>query len=133
MSKNKEDDSNPENDIDKFVEMFASGSLDVRLQLTKKLVELGKVAIPALIRGLSNKIWSVRQDSANALAEIGDKSAIEHLKITLLDPETGVRYESARALAKIGGDEEKEMLKNIAMNTDDEDFRHFLFDCIAGI
>ena len=126
----------PENiskdEIEKLIEEFGTSSMNVRLELTKKIIALGKKAVPALIKGLSHNTWSVRQDCANALAEIGDDRAIEPLKKTLYDDEPGVRYESARALAKIGGKKEKQLLLQIADKTEDDEFRHFLYDCAKG-
>ena len=121
-----------EEDIEKIIEEFGTSSMNIRLELTKKIISLGKKAVPALIKGLSHKTWSVRQDCANALADVGDERAIEPLKITLNDDETGVRYESARALSKIGGEDEKKILLDMAQKTDDDEYRHFLYDCASG-
>ncbi|MCD4656399.1 MAG: HEAT repeat domain-containing protein [Planctomycetes bacterium] len=122
----------PANELKYWISMFGKSSMNVRLELTKKILMHGKIAIPHLIEGLSDKIWSVRQDCANALAEIGDERAIEPLKKTLFDQEKGVRFESARAISKIGSEEDKQLLLKLAKETLDDDFRHFLYDCLTG-
>ena len=125
-------DTIPEHELKYWISMFGKSSMNVRLELTKKIIKHGKIAVPALIEGLKDKVWSVRQDCANALAEIGDERAIEPLKETLFDPEKGVRFESARAMSKIGSEEDKQLLLKLAKETPDEDFRHFLYDCLTG-
>ena len=120
-----------QNDLKYWISMFGKTSLNIRLELTKKIIKLGAKAVPDLIDGLNHTTWSVRQDCANALAIIGDDRAINPLKNTLFDKEKGVRFESARAIAKIGGDEDKQFLIQIAKETPDDEFRRFIFDCLT--
>jgi len=121
-----------ESDLKYWISMFGKTSMNIRLELTKKICIHGKKAVPALIEGLTDKVWSVRQDCANALAIIGDERAIEPLKKTIYDSEKGVRFESARAISKIGSDKDKQFLIKIAKETPEDDFRHFIFDCLTG-
>lgn len=115
-----------------LIEQFAHSPMNIRLEVTRKILEFGAQAIPDLLEGLNHPVWSVRQDCANALAELKDPSTTPFLIFALADPETGVRYEAARALGRIGTDEAKNALHELARGTDNAEFRYFLYECLDG-
>jgi len=55
-------------------------------------------AVPALVRGLSDPQWYVRQASATALGQIGDRRAIAALEKATRDPRKSVARAAAAAL-----------------------------------
>ena len=55
-------------------------------------------AVPALVRGLSDSQWYVRQASATALGQIGDRRAIAALEKATRDPRKSVARAAAAAL-----------------------------------
>ncbi len=122
----------PDDAIRQLVEQFGHTPMNIRLELTKKILEYGGQAVPVLIEGLQHPIWSVRQDCANALAELKAVVAVPALITALHDTEPGVRYESARALGRIATPEAAAALQAAIETADDDDFRYHLYDCRQG-
>ena len=118
--------------IRELIEQFDGNPMNVRLEITREILQFGDEAVPELIKGLEHATWSVRQDCANALAELADPRATVALIRLLGDRETGVRYEAARALGRIGSDDAKAALNALVQHVDDEQFRYFLYDCLHG-
>jgi len=58
--------------------------------------------VEALIQALKDTTWSVRENAAEALGEIGDARAVEALIQALKDQSGSVRANAAWALGKIG-------------------------------
>jgi HEAT repeat protein len=75
----------------------------------KALTELGskaRAAGPALIRSLANDEPSIRRSAAEALAAIGDRSAIPALESLLKDKDDFVREAARESLEKLGDAQE---------------------------
>jgi HEAT repeat protein len=71
-------------------------------QIFRSLIEIGSVAVPALIElGNSSRAW-MRWDRVRALGEIGDDRAITPLALALNDPDHGVAWMAARELVHFG-------------------------------
>lgn len=71
-------------------------------QIFRSLIEIGSVAVPALIElGNSSRAW-LRWDRVRALGEIGDNRAITALALALNDPDHGVAWMAARELVHFG-------------------------------
>lgn len=121
-----------DDEIRQLIEQFGHTPMNVRLELTKKILAFGEAAIPVLLDGLAHPTWSVRQDCANALAELKAVVAVPALIVGLRDPEAGVRYESARALGKIATPEAMAAIEAVIATTTDDDFRYHLYDCRHG-
>ncbi len=77
----------------------------VRSKAVKRLGELGpaaEVAVPALMRSLSDKHWQVRLDAAMVLGAIGDEQAVDALVACLADRKSNVRLWAWKAIRAIG-------------------------------
>ena len=118
--------------VRELIESFAGNPINVRLEVTQRILAIGPRAIPELVQGLSHHSWDVRQDCANALAEFAAPSTVPPLIDALSDPQTGVRYEAARALGKIGSTDAKKALEAAAVEAESDDYRYFLYDAIQG-
>jgi HEAT repeat protein len=83
-----------------------------RTQAATSLGQIGpgaKEAVPALIKALKDKYYTVRQFAAQALGEIGPEAeaAIPQLTAALKDPAEEVSDAAEDALEKIKGKEKK--------------------------
>ena len=74
-----------------------------RKALIEALVALGRGSTDVLVTALKDKRWQVVRNIVAILGRIGDKSAVEHLKLALAHPEPNVRREAVRSLGMIGG------------------------------
>ncbi len=68
----------------------------------KICLRMGGVAVPPLIRALSDGEWRVRSEAAGALGLLGDKRAVEPLIRALSDSTMWVRWKAAGALGLLG-------------------------------
>lgn len=74
-----------------------------RYTAVEALIKIGEPAIPALIEVLKVGDWDLRGRTAEALGEIGDKTAIPALTEALKDKDKSVRDAAAEALKKLEG------------------------------
>jgi HEAT repeat protein len=79
-------------------------------------VEMGTVAVEALIMALNHRDWLVRSRAAEALGEIGDKRAVDALVAVLRDEVEPVRLEGAKALRGIADDRVAQPLIDLLKN-----------------
>ncbi len=85
-----------------LISLFADEVRHVRDQAVKALVDLGPVAVPALIRGLRESDSGMREYCAKTLCFIKSHEALEQLLEVLEDNEWCVRRYAAEALGKLG-------------------------------
>ena len=90
------------NEFDSLMKGLDCDDLMTCQHTRRKLVEMGKEAIPYLIKGLSSKRVWVRWESAKALSEIADPECVQILIELLQNPEFELRWLAAEGLARIG-------------------------------
>lgn len=73
-----------------------------RLQARATLIDIGRAAVPPLLRALQSRDERLRWESAKALGEIADPSATAGLLEAMLDEEPEIRWLAAEALSAIG-------------------------------
>lgn len=92
---------------------------DVERQYAREcLVEIGRPAVPALIKALDNPQMRVRWEAAKALAKIADPVAAAKLVATLADEESDVRWVAGDALIAIGRPAIEPLLAGLIENRD---------------
>lgn len=89
-------------DLGVLVSTLASASAIHRESARRKLISLGKPAVPLLIQCLSDPNRQVRWEAAKALGEIRDPAAATALVGALEDRDGDVRWLAAVALSAIG-------------------------------
>ncbi|MHC4353790.1 MAG: HEAT repeat domain-containing protein [Planctomycetota bacterium] len=89
---------------------------DVRRKAAELLGRTGDPrVVPALLKALEDKQYTVRRDAANALGRIGDQRAVQPLIEALEDKQDSVRQAAARALGKIDDPQAKRALRKEAL------------------
>lgn len=76
----------------------------LRMAITGALVAIGKPAVGGLVKALFDNHAPVRRASAMALGKIGDKSAVNALRVALKDADEGVQKLAKQALERIEPD-----------------------------
>jgi HEAT repeat protein len=74
-----------------------------RKALIEALVKLGRNNVDVLVAGMKDRRWYVVRSVAAILGRIGDRMALEHLRLALRHTEPQVRREAVRSLGMIGG------------------------------
>ena len=82
-----------------------------------------KKDVGGLIKALSHKDVSIRVEAANALAEVGDSSAVEALIKALSDSSIDVRKAAVRALANVADERAVASLVKVLKEDDSIDVR----------
>lgn len=94
--------------IQDLIKAFRHKDLETRESAMSQLVEIGSVAIDALVKALqSSDDARIRQGIAQTLGLLDDKRAIHPLIMVLADPDIGVWSQAVAALAKLGKMAEK--------------------------
>ncbi|MBD3180770.1 hypothetical protein GF312_00660 [Candidatus Poribacteria bacterium] len=88
--------------IKPLMEVMKGNNWRLRQSAQRTLIQLGPLAVPALIEALDDPDVYTRSMSIDALSKIGDKRAIEPLKEKLNDPNKMLQIEAAAALDKMG-------------------------------
>ena len=100
----------------------------------EQLEEIGKPAVPFLVRTLQSPSPHARWEAAKALGEIGDASAAPALVEALEDEKAAVRWLAATALGNLGRDALVPLLRGLEGGSDSIWFRdgahHVLRDLI---
>jgi HEAT repeat protein len=91
----------PDETIERFIDLIRNEQFSIRIAATRKLISIGRKAVPALLKVLQNGLWYTRECAARALGDIGDVRAIEPLVVRLGDENVGVRKAAANAIAGI--------------------------------
>ena len=68
----------------------------------RRLVRIGRPAVPALVRALAEPNAQLRWEAAKALSQIADPNTADALVIALEDDSFGVRWLAAEGLIRIG-------------------------------
>jgi HEAT repeat protein len=89
----------------------------------EQLEEIGRPAVPFLVRALQFPSAYARWEAAKALGEIGDASAAPALVRTLEDEKAAVRWLAATALINLGRDALVPLLRGLEGNSDSIWFR----------
>lgn len=88
--------------ISEIAELLNDDFIDVRMEAGYTLKEIGKLAIPALIRALNNRKADARREVVWTLGNIRDNAAIPALvEVLINDGDSGVRMGAVEALSKI--------------------------------
>lgn len=98
----------------------------VRDQAARELVELGKVAVPVLVKALKHRSPGTRQSAACALGDIGDREAT----LPLIDALDNVGWAAAKALGRIADPRAGEALQE-ACRSPNGDLRRCATDALA--
>jgi|YelNatPaOPRAMG01_1025707.scaffolds.fasta_scaffold04397_5 HEAT repeat protein len=91
-----------QSDIDRLVRELENKNPTTRARARLILVQIGRPAVPALIRALSHYETYVRCEAAHALGDIGDPTAIPKLVRLLEDEDVAARWRATVALTAIG-------------------------------
>jgi len=110
-----------QNAIAPFVNLLSElESVHARKTVVDALVSLGPKDVSSLLKGLKHPEWHVVRNIIFILREIGDATAVEHIKIAIKHEDSRVRKEAVRALGEMGGEN---ALRIICECLDDEDNR----------
>jgi HEAT repeat protein len=101
-----------------------------------ELVDIGRPAVPALMRLLSDKRDQERWEAVNALAEIADPSSARALVRMLEDKVFDVRWLAAEGLIRIGAEALAPVLRALIINPEPdwlwEGVRHVVHGLAKG-
>jgi HEAT repeat protein len=89
----------------------------------EQLEEIGRPAVPFLVRALQSPSAYARWEAAKALGKIGDASAAPALVRTLEDEKAAIRWLAATALINLGRDALVPLLRGLEGNSDSIWFR----------
>jgi hypothetical protein len=89
----------------------------------EQLEQMGKPAVPFLVRALRAPSEHARWEAAKALGKIGDASAAQGLVRTLEDEKAAVRWLAATALINLGRDALVPLLRGLEGSSDSIWFR----------
>jgi hypothetical protein len=111
-----------------------SADLKARLEAIEDLAdEDAAKALPPLLSALSDKDARIRAAAAEALGEVGDRSAVEPLGKALAgDDDAGVREAAAEALGELGLPNAVPVLR-AGLRDGDADVREAVVDALADI
>lgn len=88
--------------VRELITQLTCGNVDLCQKARRDLVALGRPAVASLIGALENPDERVRWESAKALGQIGDPSAIPALIKALEDRSADVRWVAAESLIALG-------------------------------
>jgi HEAT repeat protein len=103
--------------IASLVDALASTAGVERQAAREKLEEIGRPAVPFVIRALQAPSEYARWEAAKALGKIADASAAQALVRTLADEKAGVRWLAATALINLGRDALVPLLRGLEGNS----------------
>jgi HEAT repeat protein len=109
--------------ITSLVDALASTDGVERQAAREKLEEVGRPAVPSLLRSLQSSSEHARWEAAKALGEIADPSAAPALVNTLEDEKAAVRWLAATALISLGREALAPLLRGLEGNSDSIWFR----------
>lgn len=84
--------------IEPLCQALNEGSFDRRYYAKKTLIKIGRAAVPHLLEALQHESRHIREFTAEALGEIGDRRAVLPLCKALKDKKWGVSSKAALAL-----------------------------------
>ncbi len=107
-------------DIKKYVSWaYDSGELELKSSSIFAMGRTGETSwLPLLLKELQNKEPTVRYETANACAELGDEEVVPHLIALLQDDDYQVQMAGLAALGKIGGPLAKRALLQLVKEGD---------------
>jgi HEAT repeat protein len=105
-------------DIDSLIDELNCDQMMKCQEARLKLVAMGSLAVPALVRALSNRKQWVRWEAAKALSQIGDPASLQALVKALDDKEFDIRWIAAEGLVGMGRDALVPLLKALINNPD---------------
>jgi len=109
--------------IASLVDALANTDGVERQAAREKLEEIGRPAVPFVIRALQSPSEHARWEAAKALGKISDASAAQALVRTLEDEKAAVRWLAATALINLGRDALVPLLRGLEGNSDSIWFR----------
>ncbi len=101
MEKHIYDSFTPKESTDKLIDLLDSGDPFERKEAQNRLSEIGKPAVPALIKLTKHPESELRWEAAKILGDIGDPAAIPTLINLLVDEAFEVRWRAAESLIKM--------------------------------
>jgi HEAT repeat protein len=126
-----------EDDVDTLIAELTCDDVIACQKARRKLVAMGSLAVERLVKELSSKKYWVRWETAKALSQIGDKTAVNALIDALEDEEFEIRWLAAEALINIGQDSLEPLLTALEDHGDKSIFlrrgaHHVLHDMKRG-
>jgi hypothetical protein len=109
--------------IASIIDVFTSADGVKRHAAREKLEEIGRPAVPALVRTLQSPSEHARWEAAKALGRVADASAGPALVRTLEDEKAAVRWLAATALINLGRDALVPLLRGLEGHSDSIWFR----------
>jgi hypothetical protein len=110
-------------EIGSLVGALTSADGVVRHAARMQLEEMGRSAVPALLRALQSPSEHARWEAAKALGKIADTRAAPALVNTLEDEKPGIRWLAATALINLGRDALAPLLQGLEGHSDSIWFR----------
>ncbi len=95
-------ESDPSETIQELLPFLNSKDAAQRQKSRLKLVQIGKPAVPYIIKYLSDKEFRLRWEAAMTLRDIHDPSSAPALVGALMDDAPGVRWLASEALISLG-------------------------------
>lgn len=121
-----------EESVAKLVDMLNDKSWVVRKYVSETLGKMGRIAVPHLLEALTNGVWYVRANSANALGSIGDPIALEPLSRFFDDDNETVKQSATDAFKKIFVNASVEDIANMMTKLEDN-WQVYLLDLFQKI
>jgi len=109
--------------IESLVNALASTEGVERYAARERLEEIGRPAVPAMVRALKSPSEHTRWEAAKALVKIADPSAAPALVGALCDEKAAVRWLASEALIHLGRDALAPVLRGLEGNSDSLWFR----------
>ncbi|HMP42215.1 MAG TPA: HEAT repeat domain-containing protein [Roseiflexaceae bacterium] len=103
-----------------LIEALAAADVVVRERARNELLDLGAVAVPALIAALGEHDGTVRWEAAKALGQIGTPEAAPALVLALSDQRFDVRWLAAEGLIGLGDASIRPLLQALRAATLDD-------------
>ena len=105
-------------EIDGLLTALRGRDAAARIRARKRLVEIGKPAVPELIALLADHKQLMRWEAAKTLAEIADPEAAPALIQALEDPDQDVRWVAGVAVITLGDDGLRPLLSALTKRSD---------------
>ncbi len=107
--------------VEPLVEALSDENSQVCITATDALIEIGPIAVNALIESTQHKKVNVRCDATRALGELGDTKAVKPVIKMLKDEWVNVRIYAVTSLGKLGDTEAVPALIEVLKNEEENE------------
>lgn len=107
------------NALTTLVSALSDGDAKVRVEAATTLGQVGKAAVPSLLKALREGNADARAAAIGAMERIGDRRAVEELaRLARSEPYVAVRAQAVTALGRLGGETAREALADALKDSD---------------